>query len=278
MNASSKIQYYVGTMYCTKGFNEWCTFGNDVEAWQCDDADNICQTLITNEPTVSPTDPTESPSPEPTKFPSSSPSPSPSFAPSFSPSAAPLALAEIVVELEDAQKLEMGTDCTLYIILCGTFMGTAVSLIVMKRNKKKQSKMAVDDQKYLSVIMYALQIIDMMTDLAFALQCRMYWLYGEATHLVRNGQEDAFRWLYHLALLFVSVPYLMNIASTIRITRQIEKSPSISSYSKKYFREKSKIYTLLVMLSGGSFPSLKLISSNLMDLSLFSSGLRCVIS
>ena len=151
-------------------------------------------------------------------------------------------------------------------------MTVVFSFVIMK-----QCKMAVDDQKYMSIFMYLLQVIDMMTDLAFALQCRVYWLYGETTHLVEGGQEDAFRWLYHLALAFVVGPYLINIGSTVHITRQIESSPSISSYSKRYFREKSKIYTLLVMLSGGSFAALKLMSSNLMTLPLFSSGLRCAI-
>ena len=340
----TKTEDYLGRMYCTKGFNEWCDFGNDVDDWQCDDTDNICQTLETNEPTVSPTDPTENPSPSPTqspspaptesptsspspaptfspslapsesptrspslspsqtpsapptsspsrspsrspsnapslapsRSPSSSPSPAPSFAPSYSPSAAPLDLAEILVEVEDAQKLEEGTDYTPSLLLFG-IMTVAVSFVVMKRNKKKQSKMAVDDQKHLSVVLYFMQIIDILTDLAFALQCRMYWLYGESTHLVDDGQEETFKWLYHLALTFVVGPYLMNIGSSISITRQIESSSSISSYSKRYFREKSKIYTLLVMLSGGSFAALKLMSSNLMALPLFSSGLRCAI-
>merc|ERR1719334_1878515 len=263
--------------------------------------DHVCQTLFTNEPTVSPTDPTESPSPAPTFSPSAAPSDSPSPAPSrspsqtpsapptpsptqaptrspstspsFSPSAAPLDLAEILVEVEDAQQLEQGTDITLILMLFGGFMTVAVSFAVMKRNKKKASKMAVDDQKYLSVIMYLLQIIDMMTDLAFALQCRAYWLYGDTTYLVKDRQEETFKWLYHLALAFVAGPYLMNIGSTVRITRQIESSPSISSYSKRYFREKSKIYTLLVLLSGGSFAALKLLISNLMALRPFSSGL-----
>merc|ERR1719295_430770 len=357
----TKTQYYEGRMFCTKGFNEWCDFGNDVDDWQCDDTEHVCQTLETNEPTVSPTDPTEGPSPSPThspspapthspspaptespsdspsaaptRSPSSSPSPAPTFSPSlapsdsptrspslspsqapsapptstpsrspsrspsnapslapsrspssypspapstspsFSPSAAPLDLAEILVEVEDAQKLEEGTDWILCFMLFGAFVTVAASFVIMKRNRNQEGKVAVDDQKYLSVIMYLLQIIDMMTDLAFALQCRVYWLYGETTYLVEDGQEETFKWLYHLALAFVAGPYLMNIGSTVRITRQIESSPSISSYSKRYFREKSKIYTLLVLLSGGSFAALKLLSSNLMGHRLFSSGL-----
>ena len=295
-------------MYCTKELNEWCPFGGDGVAWQCDDdfLDETCQTMITDEPTPSPTNPTYNPSlsptnppsPAPTPGPTRSPSPSPTFSPSpapsdsptpapsnspspapsapptrtptqapsrspssspaLAPSASPLALAEIVVDIEEGQQLERGTDYTLYFMLFGGFMTVAISFAVMRRKQKKESKMAVDDQKYLSVIMYLLQIIDMMTDLAFALQCRVYWLYGENTHLVADEQEDAFRWLYHLALTFIVGPYLMNIGSSVNITRQIDKNPVISSYSKRYFREKSKLYTLLVLLSGGSFAALKL--------------------
>merc|ERR1719203_2566152 len=68
----------------------------------------------------------------------------------------------------------------------------------------------------------------------------------------------------------------MNLWSSVNITHQIAASDTISSYSKKYFREQSKKYTILVLLSGGSFPALKLMTSKLFGLRLLSSGLSTI--
>ena len=73
------------------------------------------------------------------------------------------------------------------------------------------------------------------------------------------------------------VPYFVNICSSINITRQIDGSESISEYTKSYFRAKNKLYTILVLLCGGAFPALKLMSSNLFGMTLFSAGFRYVI-
>merc|ERR550532_3014726 len=146
----------------------------------------------------------------------------------------------------------------------------------MKRNGKKEDKMAVDDQKYGAVIMYMLQIVDMLSDLAFALQCRTYWLYGVQSELVEEEHDTEFMWLYHLALVCLIGPYAMNIYSSIDITRSIERSETISKYSKRYFQDRSKVFTILVLMSGGAFPALKLMSSNLMGLQMFSAGLSTI--
>ncbi len=69
------------------------------------------------------------------------------------------------------------------------------------------------------------------------------------------------------------VPYVMNLYSSINITRKIANDDNISSYSKQYFRGKSKIFTLLVLLSGGSFRALKFMNCNLFGLAILSSGL-----
>merc|ERR1719464_1546945 len=103
-------------------------------------------------------------------------------------------------------------------------MTVVAAILIMKRNGKKENKMVVDDQKYGAVIIYMLQIVDMLTDLAFALQCRAYWLYGEETELVVEKYDTTFKWLYHLALVCLIGPYFMNIYSSIDITHSIEKS------------------------------------------------------
>ena len=74
------------------------------------------------------------------------------------------------------------------------------------------------------------------------------------------------------ALSFTIYP-VMNLYSSINITRKIAADEHISSYSKQYFLRKSKIYTILVLLSGGSYPALKVMNSNLFASPLLSAGL-----
>ena len=68
----------------------------------------------------------------------------------------------------------------------------------------------------------------------------------------------------------------MNILSSINITRKIADDPSISEYTKQYFQDKSKFYTICVLFSGGSFRALKFMNSKLFGLPLLSAGLSTV--
>ena len=133
--------------------------------------------------------------------------------------------------------------------------------------------MAVDDQKYMSVIGFLVQIVDVFSDFIFAFQCKAY-----RDHLGDIGfevavQPEVFEWLYFLALVFVVGPYFLNLISSVNITRKIVADESMSEHSKQYFRAKTKVYAILVLMSGGAFPALKLMSSNLFGLGLFSAGL-----
>ena len=122
-------------------------------------------------PTLQPTsDPTKGPSDSPSNTPTESPSPAPSVAPTVSPTDSPLSLAEILAKLEDGQVLEDHLDYTLYVLAGIGCMSVAVAMLYMKLKGALKSKMASDDQKYGSFIMFGLQIIDVLSDLAFALQ------------------------------------------------------------------------------------------------------------
>ena len=122
--------------------------------------------------------------------------------------------------------------------------------------------------------MYMLQIIDIFSDFAFTLQCRAYWhhLRDDVDFMV-NEDPETFSWLFHIALICVVGPYALNLASSVNITGKIVRDEYMSEHSKQYFRAKTKVYVILVLLSGGAFPALKLMSSNLFGLGLFSAGL-----
>merc|ERR1719295_858364 len=143
----------------------------------------------------------------------------------------------------------------------------------MKIRAKSDTKMEVDDQKYISALMYMVQMVDVFSDFAFAFQCRSYWQYLESLDYEVGVEPKVFKNLYQWALLFVVCPYIMNLISSINITRKIVDNESMTEHSKQYFREKTKVYAILVLVSGGAFPALKLMSSNMFGLGMFSAGL-----
>ena len=63
------------------------------------------------------------------------------------------------------------------------------------------------------------QMVDISSDLAFAFQCRAYWLHLQDVEFEVRVSPETFSFLYHAALAFVIAPYAVNILSTISITR-----------------------------------------------------------
>ena len=230
-------------------------------------------------PSLAPTlTPSRAPSSAPSFSPTASPTLTPSFSPTFSPSAAPsvspLSLLQVMAQNEEGEELERVSGYTLYIIVgVALFVVLTACAVMKKRDKKQSGKMSVDDQKYMNVIVYLVQMVDVLSDLIFAFQCKAY-----RDHLGDVDYEVAvepvvFEWLYFLALIFVVGPYFLNLVSSVNITRKIAADDSITEHSKQYFRAKFKVYVILVLMSGGAFPALHMMSSNLFGLGLFSAGL-----
>ena len=208
--------------------------------------------LGTDSPTVAPTEPTMSPT-EPTQ--------------------APLALLEVMAQNEEGEELDRVSKYTLYIIGSAAAMMLFIAFVVMKKRTKSQKKMGIDDQKYMSVIGFLLQIVDILSDLCFALQCRAYRDHLGEIEFEVTVEPVVFEWLYYFALIFTIGPYILNLISSVNITRKMASDQSLSEHSKQYFRAKTKVYAILVLMSGGAFPALKMMSSNLLGLGLFSAGL-----
>ena len=181
-----------------------------------------------------------------------------------------------MAESEQGQQLESFTNVALWMVLGIGIMGVVAAFAIMKKRSKSKTKMDVDDQKYVAAAMYLAQGVDILSDCAFAFQCRAYWLHlGDVPFEVRVRPE-VFEMLYYVALIFVVGPYFLNLVSSVNITRKIVNDESMSEHSKQYFRAKSKVYVILVLMSGGAFPALKLMNSNLFGLGLLSAGLSTI--
>lgn len=178
----------------------------------------------TNAPTATPTpgptaSPTEDPTKNPTLDPTADPTNGPTLEPTQSPSAAPLELAVILEQnAKSANELSFVADISLYIIGAGGVCVVLIAFLYMESGEKSNKRMVVDDQGYVGAISYLIQIVDIFSDFVFALQCRSYWEYGLGDDDV---DEEVFWWMYHVALLFVGLPYLMNLYSSINITRKL---------------------------------------------------------
>ena len=113
----------------------------------------------TKHPTESPTTapskaPTQLPTAGPSVSPTEEPTDSPTREPTQSPSNSPLFLSEIVAQNEDERTLEKVNKYMLIVFISGGFIIVAVAFAVMKHWGKSEEKMDVDDQKYVSILMY----------------------------------------------------------------------------------------------------------------------------
>merc|ERR1712048_1040838 len=119
----------------------------------------------------------------------------------------------------------------------------------------------VDDGKWTDLIAFALQFYDFGSDVNLAISA---WTYGGA---ILNP------FLFLLAQIgctaFVILPYSINLFIASRIKKMIGNNPSAQSY----FESKSGIFVFLVVMTGGVYPALCLISSNIFGLGMLSSGL-----
>jgi len=150
--------------------------------------------------------------------------------PTMEPTAVPLALFAFLKQETDGT-LESSTNLVLIAVFGAAFMTVLSAMVFMKAIKESESRMMVDDQDLISVLLYVLQIVDIFSDLVFALQCRVYWEYA-LTDDDDQVEPDDFMWLWRFALLFVLIPYGGNLLSSIKMTHAIAQDDHISSHSK----------------------------------------------
>jgi len=233
-------------------------------------------------PSLTPTvDPTIEPTYDPTTVPSLVPSADPTADPTSDPTTtdpivpltnSPQGLREVLMENEGAPQLQLFTNYILYGILSAVFLAGIVTTAFTIRFSGLEDLINVDDQRLNGSLRYTVQIVDVFTDIAFALQCRAFWLYLRDENVDAN--PEVFGWLYRLSLICVVAPYAMNLLSAINIARKIAGSDSLSEHSKQFFLGQNKVFfAILVLLSGGAFPSLQLTNSNIFGLPVFSAGL-----
>ncbi len=120
----------------------------------------------------------------------------------------------------------------------------------------------VDDSRYYSIFVFGLHCFDLMSDIILSV---------EIVTIFVSSQEDSM--LLGIAaygcIIFIVVPYIANVIIAANIKRLIGDNYA----AKIYFERYSALFIGLVVLCGGSYPVLSLLSSRVFAKELFNSGL-----
>eukprot|EP01084_Bolivina_argentea_P122691 217412_1 len=122
----------------------------------------------------------------------------------------------------------------------------------------------VDNAKWIVLLIFALQIWDFFSDLNLT-----------ATIWSRSDIWDDLLILICAigSAFFVIMPYALNLIMSSRIKDIIRRNASGNEQAKTYFDHKSAIFVILVVLTGGFYPSIQLISSEIFGLDIMCCGL-----
>ena len=214
---------------------------------------------------------TWAPTLEPTWDPTSDPTTDPTEQPTLLPTQSPLSVPETLKQnVDDKWKMDEYSQISLYFVAICAVSAVAVAFLFHKCREKKESKPTVQGQDYLSVLLYMTQFVDLLSDIVLTLQLESYQEYAATDKTI---DRNVFETLFIVSCIFVFVPYLLNVISSVRVTQRIANDDSFSNFTKKFFQKRSSLYCALVLLSGGSFPTLNLLNSNLFSFSCLNAGL-----
>eukprot|EP01083_Nonionella_stella_P238460 835616_1 len=225
-------------------------------------------------PSIAPTPaPSMSPLRAPTMNPSQYPTNPPTYSPSNAPSFSPLTVGELVSFHVDKKSDGVSTKWIIY----GLFGAIPVLLILIALITKQCTTAQggdVDNQQYLPIFLYFVQLFDLYSDAIFALQLYQYYSFAQFSKYNVSPQDvSTFFMLFVLSMSFTVLPYIANFASSVSIIASIVNNPIISDYTKDYFKNSTSLYSGGVLLSGGSFYTLTLLNSNFLGLDQLSAGL-----
>eukprot|EP01083_Nonionella_stella_P080655 221716_1 len=176
------------------------------------------------------------------------------------------------LEIVDKNAEVEPTDWVLYGIstICGFLMIIGFcALLFNKISPKKRCRCLpgfeiVDDAKWTAVWIFALQFWDFYSDINLSVE-------------IWNTDKDFLASEKKLLLLisafgstfFVLIPYIANLVVAARIKHVVRKNPM----AKGYFQGNTPLFALLVVVTGGAYPALALVSSRIFGLQIMSCGL-----
>ena len=133
----------------------------------------------------------------------------------------------------------------------------------------------VDDAQWTALLIFGIQAWDFVSDINLSFE-----IWGDLNgNTVPDTDDEAYTGFKDANILIliaavgstasIVLPYVVNLAIAANIKRLIRKNNA----AKAYFQYYSAIYVLFVVLSGGAYPALAVVSSNIFGLVMFNSGL-----
>eukprot|EP01083_Nonionella_stella_P185918 679358_1 len=232
-------------------------------------------TAVTTAPTVAFTSNPSMASNNPTMDPTTAPTETPTAAPLFSPTIAPLSLVDAIRGEQGGDQSIVNTDdIYIYCVLFGIPLILILFVFLIKSTILKDKLISVDTVKYVTVALYFLQIFDFYSDVMFTIELHSYHLWATNTDYdVTSDEQNTFFFLFIFGLTFTILPFCANFVSSIRIVHAISSDALVSNYSKEWMKFNSSVYSIAVLLSGGSFFALQVVNSNFLGLPQLSGGL-----
>eukprot|EP01083_Nonionella_stella_P204809 746343_1 len=149
--------------------------------------------------------------------------------------------------------------------ICIVLVGTIFSILIKMINLCPSSP--VDNAKWFVPLLFALQIYDMISDINLSYEILTNPL------AVSNGSasQNVMFWCGIFSALFTVFPYFSNLFYAVNIKKQtvIKSNPRADAF----FVDKIGFFIFLVVVSGGCYPSLLVVTSRIFNLDLLNSGL-----
>eukprot|EP01083_Nonionella_stella_P265660 899652_1 len=168
---------------------------------------------------------------------------------------------EIVSKYASDKTNSTSADYVLYgiISICGLLglIGILAFLFNKGHIPRFSGSNVVDNGKFAAVFVFTLQLWDFYSDVNLSVEI---WNHPQLSHMLVSAIGSTF---------FVIVPYIANLAVAAKIKQLIRDNQA----AKSYFTHNSTIFTILVVITGGCYPALALVSSGVFGLEKLTSGL-----
>ena len=151
---------------------------------------------------------------------------------------------------------EQETDSSLIVVYVSAALilsGFAVSGYIKYQNKKQDSK--IDNAKYWVPVLFIFQMYDLLSDINLS--------YDILTNEVSHEGSYLYNLVFYCGVL--SAVFTINIKKQQIITN--------NNRADSYFTDGMAVFIFFIIMSGGCYPSLQLVSSRIFNLDLFNSGL-----
>eukprot|EP01083_Nonionella_stella_P010425 29710_1 len=177
-----------------------------------------------------------------------------------------------------------GTDYTTIVFISFTSFIWLIAILsflhsknVLKCLNKLPKIQACDDQQYMNIISFGMQILDVFSDVSFAFEMHSF-----SNRISHQDEADltVIRALYSFSFIFCFVPYIINLWFALKFQQMIDhplfnrnkNKERLSTFTRNYFFKFSRVVAIFAIISGSVSSTLQLVNSHLFGHEWFVAG------